>query len=176
MKTINHKISRDASRIDAAAQRTGYHVENHRAGTGTFYLTLTAEDGEVVTVRVADHGECYLPDRPERRIDVSPAGVSLATAIAMLSEPQSIPLVQARELTEDEREYLREQRAYAAEGKRRWQALRAELVESGVLEQWLAEPRQDRPTARRYAERLGLKPAVVWSALTNGRRWERRRR
>lgn len=48
-----------AAQIERMAGRYGLSVDRHTAQTGTVYLTIDAEDGESISVRVADHGDAY---------------------------------------------------------------------------------------------------------------------
>ncbi len=159
-------------RIQAAAERMGYSVDWHRADTGTDYLYCKL-DGTQVTVRIADHGECYLPTRPERRINVAPDGVTATRAICMLAAPDSIPVVEATERTEAERRVDRQiaerQSAEAATLAERVAQIRAMLTDADRAE-FARCP--NRVGARRIAERLNVSVAAAWTALT-GKKWNR---
>lgn len=160
-------------RIQAVAERMGYSVDWHRAETGTDYLYLTMDDQAPVTVRIADHSECYLPSRPERRIDVSPDGVTATRAIMMLAEPDSIPTVQAAERSESDRRVDRQiaerQSAESAVLAERVAAIRAGLTNADRAE-FARCP--NRIGARRIADRLNVSVAACWTALTR-KKWNR---
>ena len=168
-------------KVIAAAEAQGYTLENlHGAQTGTVYMSLWRDDVGAVTVRIADHGEAYLPKRPERRIDVSPEGVSVDTAIAMLADPDRIPCVQARELNADERRAFKEQKAreaaQAAATSVNAAGIRERLIEAGIIHGggWITTANDkvvpaesaNRQMAKQIASQIGERPGRVYKALT----------
>lgn len=160
--------------ITAEAEKLGYDVEEHHASTGSVYLRLW-RGGVSVTVRVADHSECYPPPRGQRRIDVSPAGVTATRAVELLSRPEDIPKCAGpAELTPEQREQLRTRGEVARRRKAEWKALRARLPEE-AWRLWYKAGR-NRPAARKVAALIGEGVAVTYAALTNGRSFDRRSR
>ncbi len=162
--------AKTTEKIIKAANRLGYIVlSSHRAETGTVYIELT-RDGIDVTVRVADHAEAYAPRRPHRKLCVSPQEMSAADAIAALADPASIETAESAEIP-GAADWVREQAAIAAQQKSAWKALRERLTAEDVAE--FRRLGGNRPAARAVAARLGTKVAVTYSALTNGRRFQK---
>lgn len=56
---MTFSVSRVADRIEHLAKRWGLGVDVHFASTGSRYLTLTADDGTSVVVRISDHADAY---------------------------------------------------------------------------------------------------------------------
>jgi len=162
-----------AERIEKAARRLGYMINNYQhAQTGSIYLNLYhSKSGLSVTVRIADHGELYLPQKPERRLDVSPEGITAAEAIEKLKHPEDIEPVQAAPLNDFQREWIREQKERAEKFKATWKALRAEMPAETFEE--FRRLGGNRPAARKIARRNGWSVAATYSALTNGKKWSR---
>jgi len=162
-----------AERIERAARKLGYTVDGrHYAETGSIYLNLYhSGKGIGITVRIADHGELYLPKQPERRLDVSPEGITIAEAIERLGHPEDIEPVQAAPLNDLQREWIREQKERAEKFKATWKALRAEMPAETFEE--FRRLGGNRPAARKIARRNGWSVAATYSALTNGKKWSR---
>lgn len=74
-------VQYEADVIKRAAERLGYGVHASYAATGTVYLTCEPDDGDLITVRVADHGECYCGET----ISVDPDGCSKEQAVTLLA-------------------------------------------------------------------------------------------
>lgn len=48
-----------ANQIEKCAKRFEIECDRHEAQTGTIYLTLSADNGEEITVRCADHADAH---------------------------------------------------------------------------------------------------------------------
>ena len=169
-------INKTAERIEKAAQKLGYDVRSRNAmNTRSIYLTLNKNDIDVI-VRVSDHMECYPPKRGERKLCVSSDEMTATQAINMLKAgPESIePSEGPAPLTADQIAELKAQAEYRRIGKQRWQALRAKLTEEDFGE--FRKLGANRKAARHVAERLELGVSVVYSALTNGKSFQRQSR
>ena len=89
-------INETVDEIREAAEEMDYSVREHQAGTGTIYMTCQIYDDDnedeviEVTVRVANHSECYVPDDGERKLLVSPDELTAAQAIERLRKPKNI--------------------------------------------------------------------------------------
>jgi hypothetical protein len=145
-------------------------VSSHEAQTGTIYLSVADERGNTGTIRIGDHGECYLPKRAEYRIDVSPTGVTVKDAEEMIrAGVASWPAVQAAPLTAGQIDRIKAEKAMLKKQKASWQALRTRLI-SAHGEEWIAR-KWNRPMARAVAAEIGEKVAITYSALTNGKKF-----
>ena len=159
-----------AEKIEAAAKAKGYVVlgKSH-ASTGSVYLTLT-RGGYDVQVRVADHAEAYAPTgRGVRRLCVSPFELSAADAIAALDDPAAIERVSAAKPVADDE--TRRQMAAEAKFQAAWRALRGMLPEQAFAE--FRRLGGNRPAARVVAERYRMSVALVYSAITNGKKFQK---
>lgn len=76
--------------IKSRIEKLGYTIDREqRASTGTTYLYI--ERGEYqVKVRVADHTEMYPPALNWRQISISPDELTIAQAMKVLADPESI--------------------------------------------------------------------------------------
>lgn len=74
MTKFNHKAA--AKRFIKACQKAGASVDWTIAGTGSMYVTVSGDEGQI-KVRFADHGECYCSED----ISVDPEGCDYAQAI-----------------------------------------------------------------------------------------------
>lgn len=83
-------IHKTADRIEAAAERLGYTCPRASyAQTGTIYLYLQHDNFvEEITVRVADHGECYCSED----ISVDPDGLTVDQAVEWLARRAGQPV------------------------------------------------------------------------------------
>ena len=159
-----------AGRIAKAACRSGYVVlgKSH-ASTGSVYLTLT-RGGYDVQVRVADHAEAYAPTgRGVRRLCVSPFEMTADDAIAALDDPAAIERVSAAKPVADDE--TRRQMAAEAKFQAAWRALRGMLPEQAFAE--FRRLGGNRPAARAVAERYRMSVALVYSAITNGKKFQK---
>ncbi|MBU1173656.1 MAG: hypothetical protein KKD44_29145 [Proteobacteria bacterium] len=159
-----------ADRILRRAETLGWELARHSfAQTGTQYLLFERAD-EHLQIRIADHMECYPPQRGIRQLSISPHESDIEVAFEALADPKIVPVSQgAAPLDANQIETLRDQRAHAASFKVRWQELRAGLAQPD-FDEFLAHGK-NRPAARAIAERLGLGAGLVYAALTNGRKW-----
>lgn len=91
-----NKAKAEAAIIDALTGANIAFTISH-ASTGSVYIYVGSRDRDCAdaVVRVSDHGECYPPQNGERRIDVSPDGITAKAAVKMLLAeefPKNIPV------------------------------------------------------------------------------------
>jgi len=149
-------------------------ISERMAGTGTRYVVMERRsDGIQVTVRIGGHSECYPPPRGERRIDVSPTGMTMREAMRMLREgdlPE--PSQGPRKPTAEERRWQREanekRASMRAEALRKVKAIRERLMLED-FEYWNSHG-HSRRTARELARRHGVGAGLMYEALS-GQRW-----
>lgn len=167
-------LSSAIDRIKKAARKHKYSVRTHFAGTGSTYLHCD-RDGLTVTVRVADHMECYPPIRGERQICVSRYEATATQAISLLKEgPEAIaPYEPVRDI---EQERIDSKAAAEEKARKRtfyanWQTLLPALRED--IENWPVGKNGGKISAKQYARELAKKHNVgagkVYAALTNGK-------
>jgi len=159
-------------RIENAARKLGYVVRVRDARESrSIYLTCEREDVALI-VRVSDHAECYPPSRGARQVSVSPEELTATQAIAALKDPFSVGIsLGPADLTDDQKEVLREQSARARSFKKKWQTLRSTLSAETFAQ--FRSHGGNRPAARKIAVEMGIGAGLAFSALTNGKRFQR---
>ena len=172
--TAEAKIINEAERLEYSVDRV------QAAQTGTIYISLYRSDVGAVTVRIADHGEAYLPERPQLRIDVSPENQTIKDAIDMLRRPDTIPAVQRAELDSNERRSitLQKQRETTDRANTAVNALaiREHLISEGIIDsegkiltqngKLIDVESANRDLARQIAAQISERPGRVYMALT----------
>lgn len=157
-------------KIKAALDKAGIAHETRYALTGSVYITVAGE----AVVRIADHGECYPPQRGERRLNVEDKATMEAAIAACLAPefPENVPAYRPAPMTAEEKKAAADYAAKVAEDKARAAAWAEDVtakVSAAVPAEILATVR-NRPAARKVAAQYGFGAGQVWKAAT-GRNW-----
>ena len=155
-------------KIRRAAEKRGYKVTASHAATGSDYLTC--ELGAItLTIRVANHSECYPPSRGSRQISFAPGEATYRDILDALDAPETVEKYREPEMTEEEIRWAREAAAKAAAWKASWKEFQATLTWQEIIE-WKYSA-MNRPVARALAAKRGCGVSKLYAALTNGRRF-----
>ncbi len=157
-------------KIKAALDKAGIAHETRYALTGSIYLTV---EGAVV-IRIADHGECYPPQRGERRLNVECNTTMEAAIAACLAPefPENVPAYRPAPMTAEEKKQAAAWSAKEREDKASAAAWAEDVTEkvSAVVPAEVLATVKNRPAARKVAAEYGFGAGQVWKAAA-GRNW-----